>query len=286
MTGVVLALAASVLWGLSDFIGGTVSRRFSAASVLFGVQAGGLIAAVLYLPVSHEQPASAGFILPAALAGGCGAIGLWLYYLALAKGRMGLVAPPAALAIVVPVAVSVMGGASFSRGAAIGLAAAAVGMLVTTRTKTLGAADRKPLALAVASAVVVGIGMVFIAKAADAAPVMTVIVMRVVALVVLAGLMPWGAKTEPFPRAARRGVTPALLGILGLAGVSDVAANFSFALATTHGTLAFAAILGSLHPIVVTLFAAARHHERLSVTQLIGGALTLVGVIVIAAASA
>ncbi len=88
-----LALLSSVLWGTSDFLGGTVSRRLPVLSVL-GVQQ---LAAVLGLvPLALVMGAVAeprSYVLPAVLAGLVGLAALACFYRALATGTMGVVAP-------------------------------------------------------------------------------------------------------------------------------------------------------------------------------------------------
>ena len=107
-----LALTSSLLWGAGDFLGGTVSRRLPALAVVGVSQA---LALVVFLAVAlatgeaaQGMPAT-GWAWAAA-AGVSGLIGLVAFYSALAAGTMGVVAPIAALGVVVPVLAGLIGG--------------------------------------------------------------------------------------------------------------------------------------------------------------------------------
>ena len=57
-----------------------------------------------------------------------------------------------------------------------------------------------------------------------------------------------------------------------------------FALASQRGLLSVVAVVGSLFPIVTVVLAHLVLHERISRVALVGGAVALVGVAVVAAA--
>lgn len=92
-----LSLIAVFAWGASDFIGGYASRRGNPFVVACVVNGGGLILMALFALAIHS-PLPPAHSMEWAMAGGAiGGTGLAIFYGALAKGKMGLTAPIAAL---------------------------------------------------------------------------------------------------------------------------------------------------------------------------------------------
>jgi uncharacterized membrane protein len=93
MLAAVLALASSLSWGLSDFLGGFQSRRHSLLSVLVLSQGFALVVLGAAIgagaPIGHDAAATAW----AVGAGMLGLLGLTAFYRALAIGTMSIVAP-------------------------------------------------------------------------------------------------------------------------------------------------------------------------------------------------
>ena len=117
----ILALAAAVLYGTADFLGGVASRRASVFAVLaLTVPAGAavmVLAALLGGLLGHGglgSPTAVGgwsAIGWAAASGVCGALGLVAFYAGFASAPISVVAPVAALvSAVLPVGVAVAGG--------------------------------------------------------------------------------------------------------------------------------------------------------------------------------
>ena len=123
----ILALAAAMLYGTADFLGGVASRRASVVTVLaLTVPAGAVVMVAVALlgeaPGLGEilghgglgTPASVGGWSAAGWAAGsgvCGAFGLIAFYTGFATAPISVVAPVAALvSAVLPVGVAVAGG--------------------------------------------------------------------------------------------------------------------------------------------------------------------------------
>src|SRR5687767_10250458 len=102
MTAIVLALAASVVWGLGDFLGGLKSRGLHVLTVLALSQVAGLAAVAVWLAVSADERPGAKTLGVAAGAGLAGAIGLAALYRGMAVGAMGIVAPISAVSAAIP----------------------------------------------------------------------------------------------------------------------------------------------------------------------------------------
>ncbi|MSW43637.1 MAG: EamA family transporter, partial [Actinobacteria bacterium] len=101
--GALLALASSIMWGTSDFLGGQMSRRRPALAVYLGAQVFGFLGLISAAAVTGAWGTSPGY-WPWAIAGSlAGVVGMYSFYQALALGPMGIVSPLVALAVVIPV---------------------------------------------------------------------------------------------------------------------------------------------------------------------------------------
>ena len=107
---IVFALAAAVLYGSADFLGGAATRQSRALSVAsLSVPAGAVVMLLAAVVAGGPLPtAGLGWALAA---GAFGAIGLITFYNGLAAGPMSVVAPVSALvSTIVPVGVAVASG--------------------------------------------------------------------------------------------------------------------------------------------------------------------------------
>src|SRR6266849_4054903 len=110
MVSVLLALAASLSWGISDFLGGLNSRHLAVASVMLVSQS---VGALLLLPLAlvHGWPAFDGPSYLLAMAGSAaGLAGIAAMYRGMAVGSISIVAPISATGAVVPVLFGVLRG--------------------------------------------------------------------------------------------------------------------------------------------------------------------------------
>ena len=97
-----LALGASLSWGLADFFGGVKARVMSALMVMaasqpFGLAALGIAVAVRGTPIPGDEVAWS------ALSAVLGTVGLFAFYRGMAAGAISVVAPIAALSAAIPV---------------------------------------------------------------------------------------------------------------------------------------------------------------------------------------
>jgi drug/metabolite transporter (DMT)-like permease len=107
---VVFALAAALLYGSADFLGGAASRQTRAMSVVTVSAPVGALA-MLVVALVGGGSAQAGGLAWAAAAGAFGGVGLIVFYAGLAAGPMSVVAPVSALvSTVLPVGVALAGG--------------------------------------------------------------------------------------------------------------------------------------------------------------------------------
>ncbi len=263
---IVLAIISALAYGLSDFIGGILSRRISAWSVaVIGAAVAAVSTAVVAVFVTGD-PTGADFAW-AALAGVGSGAGAGFLYRGFAAGRLGVVAPVSAVgAALVPLVVGVAAGERPSALAWLGIVAALPGIwLVSREPSPAGGGDRRTAAGVVDGLLAgAGFGMLFAAlgQIPDTAglwPLAVTQVVSVPAVVLMATLMrePW------VPR--DRSVVPA-----AWCGLLSTVATLTFLLATQRGYLTVSGVLASLYPAFTILLAAVILKEHIHRAQGVG----------------
>lgn len=272
---ILLGLGSSLSWGVADFCGGLASRRSRVLAVVLLSQAAGLALVLLVVALRGGGPPPARDMALGAAAGASGAVGLAAFYRALSVGAMSLVAPIAALGVIVPVATGLAGGDRPGALSAAGAVVAVGGAVLAGRAP--GPASRRGLRLAALAAICFGGFFALLAPAADRDPLWAVCAARFasVPLLVIAAVV------------LRQGVAVgrADLPLVVAAGLLDASANISFAAASREGLLSVVAVLSSLYPVATVVLARTVLGERLGRAQAlgVGAALTGVGLIALGA---
>lgn len=280
MIAVVLGLAASLSWGLADFVGGLKSRTLHVVVVLAVSQSVALALLAAAAVVAGDGPPEAGHLAVAGLSGVAGLLGLAAFYRALAVGSMAVVAPIGGLAPVLPVAVGLATGDRPGAVAITGIALALAGVVLASREAEPEEAAMPNRAVAAGSGLAliaaVGFGsfMLGLDSAAEGGVVWALLVARVASVVLIAAAL---VVVRPDIGAAR-----GHLGAIAAVGVLDMGANALFTIAATEGLVSIASVLSSLYPVVTVLLAVALLGERPRRLQLAGVALVLAGVAAIA----
>lgn len=277
MLGVALALASSVAWGISDFLGGLQSRRISTLAVLLVSQPVGLVLALAAALAFGGDALSMGHAAIAGGAGACAVIALGAFYRAMALGSVTVVATIGALGVLVPVAGGLIQGDRPAAVQAVGAVAGVVGVVLVAREPDpeWRTAGRTSVGLAALAALGFGVFFLGLDAASGAEPTWTIVAARVGGV---ATLLVGAAVARPSMR-IERALVPPLLAI----GCFDVLANSLFAVATNHGLLSLVAVAGSLYSAVTVLLARFVLGERLAPSQLAGVIVALGGVALIAA---
>lgn len=289
---ILLSLASSLLWGVADFLGGKASRARSTLLVVLISQTAGLLVVVVVALAYSSFSAPTGYLPWAVGAGVAGASAVVLFYQALAIGTMGVVAPLAALGVIVPVIIGIFSGALPSVLVSAGIVIAIGGVVAAAgpggdSAHTSG--HTRSILLATGAAAGFGILEFAIAGGSKYSTVMTMVAMRLTSVPLLA-LVSFLAlrSTMRTPRGWREavaGFTPTALVVTCVIGVFDVSANLLFAIASVSGTLAVVAVLGSLYPAATVLLARIIDHERLTRLQNFGVLAAVAGVAMIATGS-
>lgn len=276
MDSIVLALSASLSWGLADFFGPLQGRKLGALRTLVYVQLGGLIGIALIVAVRGLGPRSAVTLLaiPAAISG---TLGLFAYYRGIAVGAISIVAPIAGVSAIVPVIVGIASGESPSALQLTGIACALIGVFLAAREP--GREGEKKLAAGVGLAVLAAIGFggyfPFMHAAGNADYWWASLIFRIASTGVI--LVAVAIKRPAL------GVPARILPWLALIGFGDMFGNLLYAAASTSGLVSVTSVLASLYPIVTVVLARVILSERVARSQEAGIGLTLAGVALISA---
>ena len=274
MTPLLLALGASLAWGVADFVGPLLSRTLGTLRVLLWAQVGGALGIAIVVAVRGEGPAGWGVVFAIAAAIG-GTAGLYAYYRGMQLGTMSVVAPIAGASAIIPVVFGIATGDDPSSAQIAGIACAIVGVALASIEHREGS---RRLAAGVGLALLAALGFGFYFPWMHAAGKVDFwwasLIFRTTALLLIASAV---AVRRPQLRLTRRQLT-----IVFAVGIGDTIGNALFAASSGQGLVSLTAVLASLYPIVTVILAGVVLHERVAPLQKAGIALTLTGVVLIA----
>lgn len=273
MGSLLLALGASLAWGVGDFFGPLVSRTLGSLRVIFWGQVGGVLAIALAVAVRGEGPRAWEVLFASAAALG-GMLGLFAYYQGMVEGAMSVVAPIAGASAIIPVIFGIATGDSPSAAQIAGIACALVGVALASVEHHEGS-PRMAAGVGLALLAALGFGFYFpwMHAAGKVDFWWASLVFRSTALLFLVAVV--GARRTPLH------LRPRDLVIAGAVGVADTIGNVLFAASSGHGLVSLTSVLASLYPVVTVLLAATVLHERIARLQKAGILLTLTGVVLI-----
>ena len=284
-----LGLAAAVLYGSGDFLGGMATRRLPVLPVLLLADVAGL---ALALVVALASPGSIGLagLAWGVSAGLIGGAGLIIFYIGLATGPMSVVAPVAGLvSTVLPVGVALAEGERPGVGVYAGAVLCLVAIVMTSSAGeggtagTAGAAGHagragrgRAIGYGVVAGAAFGLFFLLIRNAGESGEFWPVAAGRIgeLAVVLIAAAV------------LRRSLSPGgadgrlVLAAVG-AGAIDVVANICYVAATRTGAFGLAVVLASLYPGFTVLLARVVLGERLRWVQRAGLALAAIGILLV-----
>jgi drug/metabolite transporter (DMT)-like permease len=297
----ILALAAAVLYGTADFLGGVASRRASVFAVLATTVPAG--AAVVIVVALLGEAAGLGSLLGhglgsptsiggwgavgwAAVSGICGAAGLVAFYAGFAAAPISVVAPVAALvSTALPVGIAVAGGERpTSRMVAGGLICLVAIVLVSAPPAgrpgrddpdARAAGRLRGLGYGVAAGAGFGLFFLCLKNAGQSGVLWPVAISRTSGTLVAAGIA-LATRTRPW---RREGGGPGAIALVS--GAVDAAANVCYVLATRAGLFGLAVVITSLYPGMTVLLARWVLGERMRWLQRAGLLLAAVGVVLL-----
>jgi drug/metabolite transporter (DMT)-like permease len=278
-----LGLAASALWGASDFFGGLATRRTHVVVVVSVAHTLSLIMLLLLVLLRHTPSPGFHFAFMGLFAGACGGIALLLYYQALSLGKMGLTtALTGLLTALVPVVFSFLtqGWPKHTQVAGFVLAAGAITLIAYAP-----GGGTRPLALGLAAVagLAFGVFLVVLQIAGTHSAVWQLIYSRIASSALAASLLLWLQWRGPRRAAAwwREPGNKRYLWVAAGAGVLEATGSLLYMLSARHGRLDVAAVLASLYPVVTILLAAWFLKERTTPAQAVGMALALGAVVLV-----
>jgi drug/metabolite transporter (DMT)-like permease len=289
---ILLGLAAAVLYGGGDFIGGMATRRVHVLTVLMLAETAGAIAALAAAAISPSAATLTGLAWGFS-AGVVGGLGLIIFYTGLATGPMSVVAPVSGLvSTVLPLAVALAWGERPSAGVYAGALLCLVAIVLASSAGETGTSrgpgrPGRAIVYGTASGAAFGLFFLLIRNAGQSGTVWPVAAGRIgelAAVLAVAAVLRRG----PLARSAdgrlllARGADGGLLLAAAFAGVIDVIANICYVAATRTGMFGLAVVMASLYPGVTVLLARVVLGERLRRIQRAGLGLAAIGILLIA----
>jgi drug/metabolite transporter (DMT)-like permease len=282
------ALAAALLYGSADFLGGVATRRARVLAVVpLSVLAGAVI--VLAAALAAGEPVAAAGIGWGLAAGAIGAVGLVVFYSGLAAGPMTVVAPVSALvATVLPVGVALAEGERAQPVVYLGAILCLIAIVLVSsdggRQPDSPANGRRPgrrafhgraVLYGATAGTTFGLFFLFLRYAGQAGSLWPVAAARLasLAVVMIAAVV---TRTRPAGLADLR----LLLATAG-SGVLDASANVCYVLATRAGLFGLAVVLTALYPGITVLLARFALGERLRPVQRAGLLIAGIGVLLV-----
>jgi drug/metabolite transporter (DMT)-like permease len=275
----VLALGSSLVYGVADFLGGLKSRSLPLLSVLLVSQATALALLALAWALFAGEPPSGEHLAYALAAGLAETFAIAALYRGLAVGTMGIVAPIAACAPVVPVAAAAVLGELPGAGQSAGIAVAVTGVVLISlerRPQGGGAPVGPSVLFGLVTALGFGAFLATMDAASEGGVLWALLVARLTTVAIFGAIFAL--------RRQRLAIPAPELPLIALIGVLVLVADSLYATATTRGLLSVVAVLGSLYPVVTIALAHFYLHERLGPVQKIGVAVTLIGATAISVA--
>jgi drug/metabolite transporter (DMT)-like permease len=275
---ILLALGAALSYGLSDFVGGLVSRRTSAWAVAVVGGASSVVFTGLTALFFTGSPRPVDFAW-ATVAGIGSGVGVGFLYRGFATGRMSVVAPVSAVgAALVPVLFGVVGGERPGGLVWLGIVLAAPAIWLVSSVPPTPEDDSTPLRDGLLDGVLAGLGfgLLFacigqVPRESGMVPLAFTQLVSVPAVVLLATAL----HTDWVPR-------DRAVGWAALTGPLGGSANLLFLLATQRGYLTVSAVLTSLYPASTVVLAALVLREQIHRAQAVGLALCAVTVTLVA----
>jgi drug/metabolite transporter (DMT)-like permease len=269
-----LALTSAAIIGGVDFFGGLISRRLPPVRVAALVQVAGLLCAIPAAFLFDWERVTAGDVGWSLVSGATVGLGLGLFYTALARGVISLVAPvTGAVGATIPVVWDFTRGEIPGAPAVVGivLAIAAI-VIVSLATGADGGGDdeTRAILIGIGAGVLFGLFFVTYSLTDSDAGLWPVPISRIASAAVLLGAALVLTRGVAVPG---RELPP-----IGLLGLLEVIGAALLLVALQRGPVSVAVVLASLYPVTTVLLAAALLRERLTRPQLAGVALALIAV--------
>ena len=271
---ILLALAAAVVYGVSDYAGGRASRRASPLVVSLVAEMSILVILLAVVPATSTSTPGGEDLAWGAAAGAAGTVGIIALYHALANGAMTVVAPiTGVVSAVVPVGVGLALGERPSVVALVGVSMAIVsvaligGLIGVPHVRT----PASLVMVALLSGASFGLLFVFYDQPGGDSGMWPLLAARFAStpILVVAYLA-----TRPHGRIDRKTALVAML--VGILGTS---ANLFYLLAARRGLLTIVAVVVAMYPASTVLLATVLDGERMRRPQQVGLAIAALALV-------
>lgn len=258
---VAFGMAAALAWGTSDFMGGYFTRRANAFLFTAIFNIGGLAMVGSLALASHAQIPTVRSAIWALVGGISGSAGVAIFFRALASGRMGLIAPVAAvLSAAIPAVFSAFTDGLPGRVPVLGFVLAAVGLWLITRAEDGNSPE------GIGLAVIAGFGFAgfyLCTRQAGNGSVLWLATLTRTGGLLITGLVV--LLQNNFREITAAGVRGGVI-----AGCIDSMGTMLFMLASQSGRLDAAVVISSLYPAVTVILARFVLKEHLTRWRFVG----------------
>lgn len=267
-------LAAVAAWGTSDFLGGYATRRANAFLFTAVFNLGGLILVSTLAGIGHAPFLSERSAVWVLAGGILGSAGVAVFFRALSTGKMGMVAPVAAvLSAAIPAIIATFTEGFPGKTPVIGFFLAALGLWLITRADGGNAPENLGLAI------IAGVGFsgfyLCVREAGSGSAFWFATLTRTGGLLVTGLIV--------VLQRSFRDITPAGLRLAVIAGCIDSFGTIFFVRASQSGRLDEAVVISSLYPAVTVLLARIVLKEHFTRWRFVGLLAALAAVPMIAA---
>ena len=262
---ILLAAAAALVYGVGDYCGGRASRKIDSLVVTCAGQIFSLMLLGIFLVILGDPAPGMHDWLWGAAGGLGGFVGLTLFYYALAKGSMTVVAPLAAvISAALPVGTGLFLGDRPSLIAYVGIVIAIVGIALVTGAVGTAHAPTKLAIVGVATLAGCGFGWMFVCldRTSSDSGMWPLLAARIASISIAATIIAFRGRSR-----LGQGRIPA---IALWAGLFDMGANVLFVFANRHGMLSLVSVITALYPVSTIVLALRLDHEKANRSQFVG----------------
>ncbi|GDX26051.1 hypothetical protein LBMAG12_04250 [Actinomycetes bacterium] len=262
---ILLAAAAALVYGVGDYCGGRASRKIDSLVVTCAGQIFSLMLLGIFLVILGDPAPGMHDWLWGAAGGLGGFVGLTLFYYALAKGSMTVVAPLAAVvSAALPVGTGLFLGDRPSLLAYVGIVIAIVGIALVTGAVGTAQAPTKLAIVGVATLAGCGFGWMFVCldRTSSDSGMWPLLAARIASISIAATIIAFRGRSR-----LGQGRIPA---IALWAGFFDMGANVLFVFANRHGMLSLVSAITALYPVSTIILALRLDHEKADRSQFVG----------------
>ncbi|MFZ1044017.1 MAG: EamA family transporter [Anaerolineales bacterium] len=275
MLTIIFGIFAAASWGAGDFVGGLASRRASVYQAALYGEAFGVVLLLAAIPFIHEPAMPWTLWILDMIAGAIMAIGLMIFYSALAEGQMSVAAPVSALmtAGLPVIATALIQGLP----SPITLAGFALALLAVWLVSQSGGSSKKALVrladvrMPLIAGLFFGTYFILIHMGSQHAVLWPLIAARSTGTISVLVICAFQGKVH----IPQKTVWP----LIAMNAVWDVGGNAFYILAGQAGRMDVAAVLSSLYPGITVILAGIILREKLTRVQVGGILVALVAIV-------